>query len=209
MADTPNDGETETTEPLENNATPPATPHIEEKKTDDSEIEKLRKEKEQIEMERNQLRNKLQAEEAAKAKAEQAKLEEKEEFKTLYEQSQEKLRAIEAEKEEEARKKAVSEAKDTILGEYSDEVKALAEDAGIDLGDATDASLAAFKERLDKIQTRLGVSGKVQSNNPGTPSPQTQYSREELREILADPIRRDAYYRAKGGVTAMQMAPQQ
>jgi hypothetical protein len=47
----------------------------------------------------------------------------------------------------------------------------------------------------------------VTPNNPNAPSTQKTYSGEELRQILADPAKRDAYYRAQNGATAMMMNP--
>ena len=204
MSDTP-DGETAKTEALENKTDAPVTPPVEEKTTvDSSEVERLRKEKEQIEMERNQLRNKLQAEEEAKAQAEAKKLEEQNEYKTLFEQEKAKREAIETERQEEARRKELSEAQATLLTEYDDDVKGLAEDAGVTLTDTSDEAVAAYKERLDKFQTRLGKQ-KVQPNNPGVEGTKKEYSREELRVILNDPAKRDAYYKEQGGVTAAMM----
>ena len=204
MSDTP-DGETAKTEALENKTDAPVTPPVEEKTTvDSSEVERLRKEKEQIEMERNQLRNKLQAEEEAKAEAEAKKLEEQNEYKTLFEQEKAKREAIESERQEEIRRKELSEAQATLLTEYDDDVKGLAEDAGVTLTDTSDEAVAAYKERLEKFQTRLGKQ-KVQPNNPGAVIPTKEYSREELRVILNDPAKRDAYYREKNGVTAQMM----
>lgn len=203
MSDT-EQSETAKTEALENKTEPVVTPQVEEKKTEDSEVERLRKEKEQIEMERNQLRNKLQAEEDAKAKAEAKKLEEKEEYKTLFEQEKAKREAIEQAQAEEQRKKELETQRTTVLAEYSDDVKAVAEDAGVALADVTDEAIADFKGRLDKIQTRLG-NKTVTANNPSAPSNKTEYTGEELRQILNDPVKRDAYYRAQGGITAQMM----
>lgn len=207
MGDTPNKGETADQQKLENNTEKPSTPSLEEKKTEDSQVEELRKKAEQAEMRANQLANQLKAKEDAEAAAKEKKLKEKEEFKQLYEQSQAKLDELQREREAEEHKKAVSKAADTVLAEFTDEVKALAEDTGLSLTDATDEAVAEYKGKLEKIQTRLGHQ-RVTPNNPGTPSNKKEYSGEELREILHDPVKRDAYYRAKNGVTAMMMAPE-
>lgn len=203
MADTP-EGETVTPEALENKAEPKVTPP-EEKQTEDSEVERLRKENEKILMERNQLRNKLDAEEKAKADAKAKQLEEQEQFKTLYEQEKSKREEIERERETEEQRKAVTEASQNVLADYPEEVKALAEDTGLSLTDVTDDAVAEFKAKLDKIQTR--VASKVTPNNPAAVSGKKEYSRDELRAILNDPVKRDEYYRQKNGVTAMMMEP--
>lgn len=205
MADTPN-GETVVTEALETKTEAPVIPVVE-KKTEDSEVERLRKENEQIVMERNLLRNKLDAEEKAKAEAKAKELEEQNEYKLLFEQEKAKNEEIQRERDADALKKQLTDSQTSILSDYSDDVKALAEDAGLSLTDVTDEAVASFKERLDKFQARLG-NQVVRPNNPGAPSGKTEYTPEELRSILADPQKRDAYYRAKDGVTAMMMQPE-
>lgn len=206
MVDTPKPGETKNQEPLENEAPKPATPPAEEKKTD-SEVESARKKAEQAEMRANQLANELkamkEADEARKAK----ELESKEEFKTLYEQEKAKREEIERERETEAQRKALKKASKTILADYSDEVRATAEDLGMSLSENTDDAVAEFKAKLDKIQARVG-NQRVTPNNPRRQSSQQEYSREELRQILNDPVKRDEYYRKKNGVTAMMMESQ-
>lgn len=204
MADTPN-GETVVTEALETKAEAPVIPVVE-KKTEDSEVERLRKENEQIVMERNLLRNKLDAEEKAKEAAKAKELEEQNEYKLLFEQEKAKNEEIQRERDADALKKQLTDSQTSILSDYSDDVKALADDAGLSLTDVTDEAVASFKERLDKFQARLG-NQVVRPNNPGAPSGKTEYTGEELRAILADPQKRDAYYRAKDGVTAMMMKP--
>lgn len=194
--------ETVKTEALENNTGTPAQPQG--KSAAELELERLRKEHQQIEMERNQLRNKLEAEEAAKAAAKAKELEEQNEFKTLFEQEKAKREALENERQEEARRKELGTAQATILAEYDDDVKGLAEDAGITLSDTSDEAAQAYKEKLEKLQTRLGKQ-KVQPNNPGVSSEKKTYSQEEMRQILNDPVKRDQYYREQGGVTAAMM----
>lgn len=206
MADTPN-GETVTPTPLENTNGQPATPVVE-KKTDDGEVERLRKEAEQATMRANQLANQLKAKEDAEAAAEAKRLEQKEEFKTLYEQEKAKNEESARERAAEEQRKAVTEAAHGVLSDYSDDVKETAKDLGLDLTEVTDEAVAEFKGKLDKIQTRIGSSQRVTPNNPNAPSSKQDYSGEELRQILNDPVKRDAYYRQKNGVTAMMMNPQ-
>lgn len=188
MADTPN-GETATPAVLENNANNPGTPTPPAPvKTEDSgEVDKLRKEKEQAEMRANQLANQLKAKEEAEAAAEAKQLEEQNEFKTLYEQSQEKLREKEEAEERRTKEAAVQSSSKTILSEYSDDVAALAEEAGLTLTDDSEEAKTSFKERLDKINTRLGAT-KVTPNNPAPPNGRkVEFTTEELQQGLADP----------------------
>lgn len=207
MADTEEPkGEPETvvTESLKNEAEPKTTP-VQEKEVKDNEAELLRKQLEQEKMEKAQLRNKLEAQEKAKAEADAKELEEKEQFKTLYEQEKSKREEIEREKEAEEQKKALTEAQQNVLNDYPDDVKSLAKDLGIGLGEVSEDAVAEFKAKLDKIQTSSG-NQKVTPNNPNLSSGgQKSYTPEELRTILADPVKRDEYYRAKGGVAAQMM----
>jgi hypothetical protein len=208
MADTPAQGETANQPALENNNGQPTTPPVVEKKTDDGEVERLRKEAEQATMRANQLANQLKAKEDAEAAAKAKKLQEKEEYKTLYEQEKAKREEAEREREAEEQRKAVTEAAQNILSDYSDDVKDTAKDLGLSLSEVTDEAVAEFKGKLDKIQTRIG-NQRVTSNNPGGQSGKKQHSREELYEILNDPARRDEYYRQQNGVTASMMNAQQ
>lgn len=216
MGDTPSGGETATVQPLENKTSQPSgtssstttftiTPS--EIKTEDGEIEAARKRAEQAEMRANQLANQLKAKEDAEARAQAKELENQNKFKELYEQSQAKLEEIERQREADEQRQAVTETSQNILSDYSDEVKEAAKDLGLVLDEVADDKVAEFKGKLDKLQTRIG-NQRVTPNNPGAPSGQKQYTGEELRQILADPVKRDAYYRAKNGVTAMMMNPQ-
>lgn len=206
MVDTPKVGEIDDQGKLKNDAIPP-TPPIEEKKTDDSEVEAQRKKAEQAEMRANQLANELKvlkdAEEARKTK----ELEDKEDFKSLLEQEKAKREELERDVEARDKRKALKKAEKAVLSEYSDEVKDAAEDLGVTLGDAGDDAVAEFKGKLDKLQARVGGT-RMTPNNPGKSSGQKEYTREQMYEILNDPEKRDAYYRAKGGVTAKMMGPQ-
>jgi hypothetical protein len=206
MADTPIEGETVTPAPLENTNGQPTTPVVE-KKTDDGEVERLRKEAEQATMRANQLANQLKAKEDAEAAAAAKKLQEKEEYKTLYEQEKAKNEESAREREAEEQRKVVTETAQNVLSDYSDDVKETAKDLGLNLSEVTDEAVAEFKGKLDKIQARIG-NQRVTPNNPNAPSGKQDYTGEELRQILADPQKRDAYYREKNGVTAMMMRPQ-
>lgn len=180
---TPKPGETGTPKAPENNPQPPAP--IQGNASDGvGEAEKLRKELEQARMRENQLLNEKKAADEAKAAADAKTLEEQNEFKTLYEQEKAKREAIESEKQADERRTELEKAKAEVLADYSDEVKALAEEAGMSLTDTDEDAKAAFKEKLDKVQKLVGATGKVTPDNPRTPSGQPELSQDEMRVAL-------------------------
>lgn len=192
--------ETVVDETPKNEAGTPSTPTAqpEEKKTDNA-VEELRKQLEQERMRANQLANQVQASKDAEAKAAQKKLEEQGEYKTLLEQANAKLEALEAERAEEVRRRELAEASANVFAEYDEDVKALAEDTGLSLTDTSEEGIANFKERLDKIQTRIGQK-KPSANNPGVVDTTKTYTGAELRDIMRDPKKRDEYFRNFGGI---------
>lgn len=183
MDDTPNKpGETGTPKAPETNAPAPATPP---QVNADGEAEKLRKELEQARMRANQLENEKKAREEADAKAEAERLEKSNEFKTLFEQEKAKREALEAEQAAEEQRKELSAKREEVLKDYSEEVRALAQEAGMDLSSTDEATIATFKGKLDKIATMVSANAKVTPNNPNRPNQGTQtLSPEELREAL-------------------------
>lgn len=191
MADTPT-GETATPQVLENNTngsgtvTPPAPAVVEEPKTEDSVVAQLRKEKEQAEMRANQLANQLKSREEAEAEAKAKELEEQNKFKELYEQERAKREAIESETEKREREAELQKTRETVLADFSDEVKTLAQEAGMELTDTADDSVAAFKEKLTKISKMVGNGGKVAGNNPAPKTTVSELNGEELRDVLHD-----------------------
>lgn len=197
---TPKPGETANPQAPEN-GTPTQAPT--QGNASDTAVEQIRKEKEQAEMRANQLANQLKAREEADAKAEAEKLEEQNQFKELYEQEKAKREQIEGEREAEERRKEVEKAKASTLTDYSDEVKTLAEEAGITLTSADGAEVTAYKERLDKIQNALGRTGKVGANNPGRPSSQPQLSQDQMRAALKDEKKFEELVKDRPGIAAM------
>lgn len=162
-----------------------------------SEVERLRKEREQIEMERNLLRKKLEAEEKAKAEAEAKQLEEQQEFKTLYEQEKERREAIEREQADKEEKQALAEAKATVLAEFSTEVRELADELGFELTANDDDSVAAFKDKLGKLQAKTSSEAKVTPNNPSGPKAPDMPTGDELKIALKNPQTFDEIIAAK------------
>jgi glutamate-1-semialdehyde aminotransferase len=184
MEDTPN-GETGTPKAPENNAGTTSTSNVTTTSTVDStEVEKLRKEKEQAEMRANQLQNQLKSKEEAEAKLKSKELEEQNKFNELYEQEKAKYEALETEVENEKKAKELSDAKKTVLSDYPDEVKTLADEAGMTLTDSDEASVTSFKEKLDKIAKLVNATSKVTPNNPNRAEQKVQLNTEELRRAL-------------------------
>jgi len=146
MEDTPQ-GETATPQVLENNTNPSVTTPV--VNTDAQEM--LRKEAEQAKMRANQLENELKKFKDAQEQAKAKELEEKEEYKTLYEQSQAELNRQREEREQSERQKTLSAEKDALLADFPEAVKAIADEAGLQLTDDSDEAKATFKAKLDKI----------------------------------------------------------
>lgn len=173
MEDTPQ-GETATPQVLENNTNPSVTTPV--VNTDAQEM--LRKEAEQAKMRANQLENELKKFKDAQEQAKAKELEEKEEYKTLYEQSQAELNRQREEREQSERQKTLNAEKDALLADFPEAVKAIADEAGLQLTDDSDEAKATFKAKLDKIFEQVGDTAKVTPNN--TRSNTTEKSREEL-----------------------------
>lgn len=193
MADTPTQGETVTQEPLKNDASTTSNPTQQGATTQeptkdnasDTAAEELRKKLEQAEMERNQLRNKLNAEEKAKEEAKKKELEEQEQYKSLYEQERAKREEFEKSQEEAKRKQEIDEAKEKVFSDYSDEVRILANETGMDLTDADEASVEQFKQKLDRIKEMM-PGAKVSGNNPNPVEQKQSLSRDDIRGIMRD-----------------------
>lgn len=181
---------------------------IEEGKAPDTisraEYDKVQKELQKLEMERNNLRNR-QEEDRRKA------LEESNEFKTLYEETQAKLAEIEQAKEQETAVKEASELRESFIDAYPDETvkkaaKALIErnPSNLSWGDVEteDQAKENIFSQLDALKETLGIiseakddedfSPEILANNPSTNTntdPVETLSWEKMRELLpkADP----------------------
>lgn len=187
MADTPNPGETVNPEAPSNTPvqTPAATPPVA-NASDPADVERLRKELEQANLRARQLENEKAAREKADEEAEAKRLESNQEYKTLLEQEREKRLALEREAEEREQKAELTEAKSGVLKDFSDEVKVQAEKLGIDLTASDETSVAAFKEKLDTINTGLVNNGTITPNNPHTPTQKNVPTGDDLRTALRD-----------------------
>lgn len=197
---TPKPGETVTPQAPENGTQTPAPSQG--NAGDVTELEKLRKERDQAQMRANQLEKEKQARDTAEADRKAKELEEQNEFKTLYEQEKVKREAIETEREADERRKELSKVKDETLSKYSDEVKALAKEAGMTLDSADEAAVTAFQEKLENIQKMVG-NGKVGPNNPRKPMGKPELSGDELKLALKDPAKFQEIISQRPGIAQM------
>jgi len=191
MTDTPKEGETVVVEPPKNDATTTVTPPVE-KTVDNSEVERLRKEVEQVTMRSNQLANQLKAKEDAEAAEKAKQLEEQNEFKTLYEQEKAKREEIETAQAQAEKAATLKAESDKLFATYPEQVKTLAEEVGLSLTDTDEDTVAAFKQKLDKISGSIAAP-KVTPNNPGVQTPKTDITPQDLHEIMKDPVKFDEY----------------
>lgn len=185
---------------------------VEENKVDPAEIERLRKEAERVaelEKERDQARmraNQLENERKEAEKAERDKLKEGGEWETL---AQRLLREKEereladakrrdeelAEKAERERQEQVNGLRDEVLGEFPENVQALAKklDLWWDNAENVPSAQASLREKLKELQDSLPqeLGPSHHANNPlSEPDPEfREMSLDEMRKILpkADP----------------------
>jgi len=202
MGDTGKKSETEEPKAPENGTPTPLAPPTGNASEGAGEAEKLRKELEQARMRENQLLNEKKAKEEAEAKQKAKELEEQNEFKSLYEQEKAKREAIETERETEEKRKELDKKKSEVLTDYSDEVKAVAEETGMALNSTDEADVAAYKEKLDKVQKMVGT-GKVGPNNPGKSTGKPELSQDELRAALKDPNKFQEIISQRPGIAAL------
>lgn len=189
MADTPNgetvtQGDSQTT--VTTSVTPTAAPAAEPSNAPDPAVERLRKEKEQADLRIRQLENERAAREKADEERKAKELEENEQFKSLYEQEKAKREAAEAEREQAERESELKKARADVLAEYNEDVRALAEEVGLDLTDTDESAVASFKEKLDKINTRVASTGTVGPNNPQANNDKPELSGDDLKIALRE-----------------------
>jgi membrane protein involved in colicin uptake len=205
---TPKPGETGTPKAPEN-VTPPSAPV--QGNVDAGEVEKLRQENErlktQADLRERQIANEKKAEEDRKAAEEAKRLEDNNEYKTLHEQEKAKREALEAELNAEEQRKEIAKTKTDVSKDYPDEVKSEAEELGITLDSTDDASVAAYKEKLDKLQKMAGTNRKVGPNNPGVRTNKETLTGPDLAKALKDPNKFQEYVSQRPGIAVM-MAPQ-
>lgn len=173
MVDTPSTGETATPQapsnaPSETSA--PATPV----NTSDPIVEAARKEAEQARMRANQLENELAKERQKKADDEKAKLEENAQYKDLADKLASELEAIKSEKAEAEKQATLSAETATVLSEYPETVKKLAQAAGLSLTDNSEAGKALLKSKLDTLTAEVAAVSPTTNEvatNPSSPAP--------------------------------------
>lgn len=153
---------------------------------DASAVEMLKKDLERQQMRINQLENEKKARQEAEDAKLAADLEEQNKFKELYEQERAKREATEAEIAERDRNAELRKAKTELLAEYDTSVVDAAKEFGIDLTDSSEEAKAEFKDKLDKLNTRIANTAKVTPNNPGQKPTVTELSGDQLREVLGN-----------------------
>lgn len=183
MADTP-EGETANPGTPENNNSNPVNPTPPAQDNLQAEVERLRKEAEQARLRANQLENEKKAREEADAEAQAKKLEEQQEYKTLLEQERAKRAELESEAEKREAQAELNKAKADVLKDFDDDVREQAEELGIDLTTADEAAVTSFKEKLEKIQTRLTGTANVTPNNRRTTNAPAMPQGDDLRIAL-------------------------
>jgi len=195
-----------------NEPSAPATPPVV-TSTDTGEVERFRKEAEQATLRANQLANELKAKNDADAALKAKELVEKEQFKTLYEEEKAKREASEQAAAAETKKAELKSEADKVLGDYSPEVRKLAETTGLALSDTDDASVAAFKAKLEEVKGLVGSGPRVDSNNPNTPTPEgpSIYNAEGIitRPLDKDPAKLDDIFSKMPGISSMMQIPRE
>lgn len=188
MSDTPTTGET-ANQPATPTQTPSAPAQV---KPQDNSVEEIRKQleeerkaREQAQMRANQLENEKKQRDEAEAARQAKELEENNQFKELYEQEKAKREEVERERQAAEAKEEIAKAKAEVEKEYDESIVAEAKELGFDLANADEAAIAAYKARLDKLQTITGKTQKVTGNNPPAKTDgKPQLNREEIVETL-------------------------
>jgi hypothetical protein len=152
-----------------------------------AEVERLRKEQEQKDLRIRQLENEAAARKKADEEAEAKRLDDNQEYKTLAEQERAKREELERQIEDGVRKEELTTARTSALQDFSDEVRQQAEELGITLNSTDEAEVAAYKDKLTKINTRLanGGNGAVH-NQPLSNGNGTMPQGEDLQAALSD-----------------------
>lgn len=186
MADTPS-GETAKPGDTQTTVQTPVTPApVQSNAGDPAEVERLRKELEKQELRNRQLENERTAREKADEETRSKKLEEDNQFKELFEQEKAKREALESEQQKQERDAELMKAKQEALSGFSDEVKSLAEEVGLNLTDAEESSVEEFKGKLTKLSEKVSSETKVTPNNPNQPASKSELTPDQLREGLSD-----------------------
>lgn len=159
MEDTPK-SETATIEPVKNEAQVDVT-------TLANELAEAKRKAEQAEMRARQLENAEAARKKLDDEARNKKLEEDNEFRILYEREKEQRESLEHERELAEIKAAIDSAKKSVLSDFSDEVKEVAEAAGMTLSDDSEEAKAEFKAKLEVISSKIGNTEKKVIGNNG------------------------------------------
>lgn len=130
------------------------------------------KKAQQLEMERNLLRKKIDALEKEKSERERKELEEREDYRSLAERAIAEAEALRKEKEDAEKSQAVKLATETVYSGFDAKVVEIAKTAGISATDDSEEAQAALRSKLEAIQEKVGIT-KQPTPTPNNPSVQT------------------------------------
>lgn len=178
---------------------------------DPAEVERLKKELEQANLRKNQLENEARAKAEKEAAEEAKRLEEQGEWQKVAEQERLKREELERAQEASNKRQAVNDKKAEVLKGFDQEVIDSAADLGIDLSDDSEDAVTAYKEKLDKLNAKIGSSsgGHVQPNNPGAPVSNGERSELIQAHLKANGSSSKYINEALGGLNAINVMKQQ
>lgn len=122
-----------------------------------------------LEMERNMLRKQKDALEKEKSEKTRTELEEKEDYRTLAERAQAELDTLRRERDAADNEATVKTATADVYKDFPENVRKIAETAGMNVTDDSDEAKATLKTKLEAIKAQVGtVTGTpvVPGNNP-------------------------------------------
>lgn len=199
---TPNASAGETATGSQSQTTAPTIPIPAPATVPDPKLDELQKQLDIANQRASQLTNEKAAREKADAEASQKQLEEQNEFKTLYEREKAERERLQTERETATKQSVLDTTTSTILGDYSDNVKDVAQSAGLALYDDSEQAQADFKKRLDAIAAKFPdkPAPRVQGNNGNIQPPTADAEQDKLlRQMrfsdrnLADAARSKAF----------------
>lgn len=156
----------ETATPGDSKTQVPSTTPAQGGGVDTAELERQKRAAEQSFMRAQQLENELKKFKDEQAAQKAKELEEQNQFKSLYEQEKAKLEEITSQQEAQKRQTELTQATDSVLGEFSQEVAEIAKEAGLGLTDDSEEAKAALKAKLENIQKKVVSTSTPAPNNP-------------------------------------------
>jgi hypothetical protein len=167
--------DTETIVPETGGQQPLVTPA----QTTNSEVEALKKQLAQAEMEKNLLRNQKDALAKEKEELTKQELEQKEQYRELYEKEKAERENLLKERQDSEFKTQIEAAQKETLAKFPANVVDIATTTGLALADTTEDAKKSYEGKLEAIAAKVGTTQKVQGNN----APQNTETAPE-RELL-------------------------